>query len=77
MACKIYRKTRLGVRRPETAVESDLSLGPMEFRSRVDSFVHAGADYHIPGNDRGADLERQKIGDAGEEEMDVVEGKIN
>lgn len=95
MACKIYRKTRLGVRRPEVAVEFDPSLGPMEFRSRMDRSSSSAANgdglrsddrssysvhcscHHSFGADRDADLERQKFGDADEEEVDVVEGKIH
>ncbi|KAF8198454.1 hypothetical protein BJ912DRAFT_951433 [Pholiota molesta] len=68
MTCKIYRKTRLGVRRPESAVDSSaLSLGPMAFRARRDSSSVTTRADSSAGMDRGVGLGQQKFGEDDEE----------
>jgi hypothetical protein len=80
MVCKIYRKTRLGARRPESMVDLDaaLSLGPIAFRARgASSSVAMYADSSAD-TDRGVDLEQQKIREDDEEgAVDVGEGKTD
>jgi hypothetical protein len=71
MACKIYRKTRLGVRRPDSTVDLNtvrLSLGPIAFRAQGgSSSANAPRADDSAGTDGDVDLEEQKIGEVGGE----------